>query len=168
LKLSLLLGYGIRFSSYSASGKYFETAPANLIKENKLGDFYTDAQINSLNLAFYAEYKIFKKIDLGFNIDVFGGSFGKQQQGIFIFQPLGTLANAKPTSLNVLLTGNNSKGTLNSEFFLRYWFNEKLALKGGFSYFFAEYTTTQKLAFDNNRFRNKAPMGFVGITYKLF
>ncbi|HEX6224292.1 MAG TPA: hypothetical protein VFZ52_07775, partial [Chryseolinea sp.] len=74
---------------------------------------------------------------------------------------------------NLLLTSDNDIGSLNSEFYLRYKFNSKLSLRAGYAFVFSEYRTHTSLSFDegrivNDRFRYKAAMAFVGVTFKPF
>lgn len=166
------IGYGLRFTSFFGSNITATTAPADLTSdENKVDDFVLEtAQANFLNTAIVLQYSFSQKFDLGFNIDVLGLTFGGEQHGDFSSKRAGVAkvhSTAKPTQTNVLLVGDNDRGSLNSEFFARYWLNEKWAIKAGASYTFVEYTTKQKMAFDNDRFRHKAMMGMVGITYRL-
>ncbi len=166
------LGFGLRFTSFIGNKITATTAPADLTSdENKVDDFVLEtAQSNFLNTAIYLQYSISPKLDIGFNIDALGLSFGGEQHGDFSSKRAGVAkvhSTAKPTQTNILLVGDNDRGSLNSEIFLRYWFNDKWAIKAGASYTFVEYTTTQKMAFDNDRFRHKSMMGMIGVTYRL-
>ncbi len=72
------------------------------------------------NLSINLGYNITSKWYAGFNIDAIGVSFGSSRQGIYYSNATtGTVANAKPTSLNILLVSDNDRGTINSEFFTR-------------------------------------------------
>jgi len=82
--------------------------------------------------------------------------------------PLSEPFTVKPTTLNLLLTSDNDIGTLNSEFFARYWIKPAWAIKAGYTFLFTEFTTNRELTFNNDRFRNKAGMFMVGITYAPF
>ena len=78
--------------------------------------------------------------------------------------------NAKPVSLNALLTGDHDRGTLNSEFFVKYSFHKHWAAKVVYQFLFVEYETSQtKQTFSdgsmNNRFRNKANNFGIGVAY---
>jgi len=53
-----------------------------------------------------------------------GFSFGGKQTGSYINGNMGQTVTAKPTSFNILLVGNNDQGSLNLEFYLRYFFKE--------------------------------------------
>ncbi len=182
----LKIGYGVRLTSYLGSKKGFITAPARLtsrqtgpqvlfsktFKESLDTVYFDHAQINSLNVLINLEGRLVAKLDVGFNIDALGFSFGKKQSGTLqsTLRPseLAVDQSAKPTPFNVLLISDNDIGTLNSEFFARYWFKEHLAIKVAFGFHFTEYTTENKLIFDNDRFRNKVSVLVLGIIYHPF
>jgi hypothetical protein len=187
----LKVGYGLRFTSFTAANKFYVTAPAaytsavqniftifsETIAENIDTIATPTANTNSLNVAIYIEYAISKKFDLGFNIDVVGFSFGSEKE----FNVLSSSFDANqspvqkgsPTRHNLLLTSDNDIGSLNSEFFIRYWPKENIGLKLGFTFLFSEYRTSKELSFDNgrivnDRYRYKAGMPMIGVTYKPF
>lgn len=83
---------------------------------------------------------------------------------------MGTEPNSKPVGFNILLTGDHDRGTLNSEFFVKYNLNDLWALKAVYQFIFVEYETeTRKQTFSdgssNNRFRNKANNFGLGLAY---
>ena len=127
----------------------------------------------SVNLAINLGYHISNRWYAGFNIDAIGFTFGKKTNAVFtsngstVTEPL-----AKPASFNVLLTGDNDYGSLNSEFFLKYNLNNRWAVRGVYQFLFSEYktTTVQQTAPDgtvNSRFRNKANNFGIGVSYSL-
>jgi len=163
------LGFGGRLTSYFGSSQYYSSAPASLAADEKKSDslLLQSPQVNALNLAINVGYRLSSKFGLGFNIDAIGFSFGGKQSGSYINGNQGEVTSAKPTSINILLIGNNDKGSLNSEFYVRYFIKEKLAIKLAYQYLFTEYTTEteiQQLPEANDRFRNKASLFSVGIT----
>jgi hypothetical protein len=179
------IGYGIRFTTQSGKDLYYVTAPAKLTSkqtgpqvlfsktypENIDTFFVSGTQHNLLNLSINLQYTIKEKYDIGFNIDAVGLSFGNKVNGKYIaYQSAdnGSFHSAKPTSLNALLVSDNDIGALNSELYFRYWFKTKWAIKAGATFLFTEYTTQHKLRLDNTRWRNKALMGMIGITYSPF
>jgi hypothetical protein len=180
------VGYGLRFTSYYGKNQNYITAPARLTSrqtgpqvifsktyaESLDTVSFTQSQINSLNIALYFDYKVTPRFEIGFNIDAVGFSFGGRQNGRLMSslrpESLPEQQTAKPTSVNVLLVSDNDIGSLNSEFLARCRLTDHFAIKAGFCFLFAEYQTEQKLIFDNDRFRNKASMGFIGITYNPF
>ncbi len=166
------IGLGGRFTSYFGTSQYFASAPASLAEDEKKSDslLLQSPQVNALNLAVNIGYRIAPKIGVGFNIDALGFSFGGGQDGSYINGNQGQATSAKPTSFNVLLVGNNDQGSLNSEFYIRYFFKEKLAIKLAYQYLFTEYTTdtqVQQVPEANDRFRNKASLFSLGITKQL-
>lgn len=179
-------GYGIRFTAYAGKNQSFITAPARLTSRqtgpqvlfsktyNESLDTvrFPSAQINMINLVIHLEYAVLRKADVGFNIDAFGYSFGSRQQGQLYssIKPsnLDEGQAGRPTKLNVLLVSDNDIGSLNSELYIRYWISKTIGLKAAFGFLFAEYTTDNKLIFNNDRFRNKASLAVIGISYNPF
>jgi hypothetical protein len=187
----LKVGYGLRFTSFAGANKFYVTAPSKFTSPvQNLGTIFSEtiqenidtvttatAVTNSLNLAIYIQYTIAKKIDVGFNIDAIGFSFGPKKQFNIIsssFDPnQPPIVTGAPTRSNLLLTSDNDIGSLNSEFFVRYWVNEKIGVRVGYAFLFSEYQLNRKLSFDggrimNDRYRYKASMLMLGISYKPF
>jgi len=179
------VGWGVRLTSFVGKDLDYITAPARLTSgetgpqvlfvENVLSNLDTlklpRSQTNALNLAIHLEYS-FRKLDVGFNIDAIGATFGAEQTGTFVAKSTdsrlsGTQQSAKPTVFNLLLVSDNDLGSLNSELYARYWFSPKTGIRFGASFQFTEYTTSQNLTFENDRFRNKILMPFVAISFKL-
>ncbi len=181
-------GFGLRFTTYFGNNQDFVTAPARLTS-GKTGPtviftedipanfdtlFLPTSQINFLNATIFLQYSLLPRLDVGFNIDAIGFSVGGEQNGTFraLQSDEASLHNtrqsARPTSFNLLLSSDNDIGSLNSEFFLRYWVKPAWGVKVGYTFLFAEYTTNQELTYDNDRFRNKAGMFMVGLTYAPF
>jgi hypothetical protein len=170
------VGYGVRFNGVYYHNQHFTTAP------DKLRDIDMDtltfgfAQMYSLNTTINLQYNFSKRFEAGFNIDAVGVSFGKKNTGDFradtykengVLRPISSQI-AKPTTLNLLLVGNADIGTLNSEFYAKYWLTEKWAIRGGLVLIFTEYTTDKNLTYDNDRFRNKSFQFMLGATYAPF
>jgi len=169
----LRLGYGLRFSAFSGSNLNYITAPANLTaNEATIDTLLVNSPLTlGLSASIHIEYLISSKFRVGFNIDALGLGFGSESNTTFISNNIGQLPfnpTAKPTALNVLLIGDNDIGQLKSEFYLAYALSPKLLLRGGLDMTFSEYTTNVKLTNDNDRFRYKAMMLFVGISFNPF
>jgi hypothetical protein len=105
-------------------------------------------------------------------IDAIGFSFGKKQSAVYYGNNFatGVPVTAKPTGFSLLLISDNDKGSLNSELFARYRWNDSWGVKLGFQFFFAEYTTDTKVQTTpgggtNDRFRKKMAGAGIGITY---
>lgn len=165
----LELGVGARLTSYLGSAKYFSSAPPALAIGNKNADsiLMQSPQINALNLAINFGYRISPRFGVGFNIDAIGVSFGAKQDGFYVNGSQVQTITARPTVFNILLIDNRDRGSLNSEFYLRYFFRTSLAVKLAFQHLFTEYTTdteVQQVPEPNDRFRNKANLFSLGIT----
>jgi hypothetical protein len=178
------IGLGARFTSNFGNNVFYRTAPAALtsgktgpaamfandITQNIDSVSFKKTQVNALNLSINLAYTVYKKITLGFNIDAVGFSFGGKQNGIYYANNgVGTATTAKPSGFNVLLISDNDKGSLNSEFYARYKFNNNWGAKLGFQFLFTEYTTATEVQTTpdgqkNDRFRNKASGISFGIT----
>ena len=192
-KQKFKIGYGIRYSWYYgySAGKFYTTAPSKYTSpvqgpttifsetfENNIDTIsFANPQVNAVNLSLHIQYTVLKRIDLGFKIDAAGFSFGKAQNASIISsvydpgQPY--LIEAKPTKLNLLLTSDNDIGSLNSEFYLRYWITRNIGIRAGYTFFFSEYTTAKPLSFDagrihNDRFRLKSSLVLLAVSYTPF
>ncbi len=183
-KQRIVVGGGVRFTSYFGKNQYYITAPAEItsgdtgpgviFKENIEANIDTflvkTAQVNSLNLLITLGYNVSPKLLLRFNIDVIGFSFGKSANGNYINGSQGGMESSDPSPFNLLLVSDNDKGSLNSAFFARYLINDKWGIKGGAQFHFTEYTTdtyVQQYPEPNDRFRNKSLMFMLGVSLKL-
>lgn len=181
------VGYGLRFTSAFGTNTNYRTAPANLVKgpggQSVLGLFVKNieanidtlrlpkTQANSLNISLNLEYAVSHRVDLGFNIDVLGFTFGPNQSGTFLANspvrsPLsGTIQDAKLTAFNILLGDQSDRGSLNSEGYVRYRVSDRISLRGGIRFIVHEYTTTRQLTFENDRFRASNASGLLAVAY---
>ncbi|MCK6616180.1 MAG: hypothetical protein L6Q51_00885 [Cyclobacteriaceae bacterium] len=174
------VGLGARFTSYFGTNQYYRTAPAKLttgstgplvifnedIPENIDTVLIPNPQVNSLNVFINLRYALNKKIQVGFNIDAIGFSFGGTTQGTYLNFPTGNSTTASPATFNLLLISDNDKGSLNSELYLKYLFSERWFAKAAAQFHFTEYITeteVQQFPEPNDRFRNKALMFAAGI-----
>lgn len=82
----IIVGTGVRFTSFFGSDITFTTAPAKLSIEPKSVDslLAPKPSLTSLNLMINLGYKISSKIEVGFNIDALGVSFGPEGSPTFI------------------------------------------------------------------------------------
>ncbi|OYZ00154.1 MAG: hypothetical protein B7Y37_11665 [Sphingobacteriia bacterium 28-36-52] len=158
-KQGFYIGTGVRLSTAFGKNQVFTSAPASLAsnKANTDSLLGTTTSTYALNAILNLGYHISPKLDFGFNIDLIGFSFGPSSNRVF--NGNGTLTNttAKPTGMNILLVGNNDRGTLNSEFYLRYKVSNQWGIKLAYQHFFTELTTTSKVQtvpVQNDRFRN--------------
>ncbi len=180
------LGLGLRFTSYFGSNQNFRTAPAKLtsgktgpgvffaedVEENIDTLFFNKAQVNALNLSFNFGYQLTPKLNLGFNIDAIGFSFGAEKTATYLDGPNLNPPAGKPTGFNLLLVSDNDLGSLNSEFFASYALNPKWSVKAGYQFLFTEYKTNREVQTTpdgqkNDRFRNKVNALALGFIYNL-
>lgn len=169
-KKKIYVGTGVRFTSFFGSKINFTTAPADLTVDDKNVDtlFAPSPVLNSINLTINLGYQISEKIDIGFNIDAIGISFGPTGDPSYVTNGKSIQSSASPTSPNILLVGDNDKGSLNSHLFIRYKLADHLGLKLAYQYLFNELTTTKKIQSipsENDRFRAKSGMVYLGLNY---
>lgn len=178
------IGYGLRYTALAGRNLDYITAPAILTSGEKgpqvlfvenieanLDTFVVKSSaFHAVNLAIYLQYDVSPRFQVGFNIDAVGFTFGSKRSGSFTSDQLPgkpqSQLEGRPTLFNALLISDNDLGSLNSELFARYSLNDHWGIRGGFTFMFTEYTTTTKPLFDNDRFRNKALMGMVGLSYR--
>lgn len=132
--------------------------------------------IITANLSLNAKYLITPKLAVGFSFDLAGFSFGKKKYATFYpgkaaqeTTPPGTVTfgnQIRPSANALFLTGNYSKGSLCSEFFIRYTPIERFSIKAGYSIFSTEYSSTKRIGYkDNYRFRNTSGQIVFGLGY---
>ncbi len=125
----LRLGYGLRYSVIARTDlAEFTVAEASLIKQGIREPVLIDQSLNhTLNLAFYASYRVRSAVDAGFNIDVIGVGFGPGRTGDSQSSDpryRGSYA-ATPSRFDLLQGGKPDRGTLNSEFYVAWWFRPR-------------------------------------------
>jgi hypothetical protein len=180
------VGLGARYTGYFGTNKDFITAPARLARtyttpfliffagqKTENWDTLTVQRpfVNSINISLNFGYHFTEKWSSGFNIDLIGVSFGRK--GNAILTSNGNTSSdpaAKPATFNLLLTGDNDLGSLNSEFFLKYNIDQHWGIKALYQFYFAEYKTTniKQIAPDGTevyRFRDKVNSFGLGVAY---
>ena len=175
------IGFAFRLTSFFAKNKTYITAPA-IYTSGKVGPsvFFAD-QIpenidtivfkkpngHSLNVAILLEYSFNQNWAAGFNIDLFGLTFGGENKGQYKDLNQQTVS-AKPTFFNALLISDNDRGSLNSEFYAKYYMSDNPTyFKFGASFYFNEQKTLKKQRLKNDRFRYKSLAPVFGIGYLL-
>ena len=180
----LQLGYGLRLTGAFGGAQDFITAPAELSRESDaflltLFSPFNEANLDTLqvpnstvlmlNATGHVRYQLSTRWAVGFNIDVVGVSFGSVDAGNFVAQSQGrptSVESAKPSGFNLLLIGDNDRGSLNSELYVHYQLSERWGLRAGISHLFVEATTNRTLSLGNDRFRRVSDLGFVSATYR--
>ncbi len=184
------LGYGVRLTSFFKHNLEARTAPAKFTSGTaSFGALFADdivsnidtlylpkAQVNSLNVSINLQYALSKKLEVGFNIDATGYSFGADQTGELIskknkrkFADGSITSSANPAGFNLLLVSDSDLGNLNSEVYVRYWATEKIGIRAGFSFLFTEYTSDKKVILpdgQNNRWRYKSLTPMIAVSYR--
>jgi hypothetical protein len=178
------IGTGLRLTYYQQNDMQSITAPAALTSGEKgpqvifLDNIASNLDtltfpkvgVGYINIPVHLQYTFGKKLDLGFNIDVVGFSFGKKQTARFESSASASLNNtqqsASPAAFNLLLISDNDLGSLNSELYARYWVTPQLGIRVGTSFQFVEYVTDNLLTFGNDRFRAKVLQPLIAISIK--
>jgi hypothetical protein len=179
----LEIGIGGRATSYVGSNQYYVTAPS-IITSGSISPLIFFQEINnqnidsviiksavttSINAAVSFNYKFSSKLNVGFNIDLVGISFGGSSSANYRNGAVLKNTTASPANFNALLISDNDLGSLNSEFYGRYNFNEKWGVKVGLQFLFSEFKTATKVQTfpqENDRFRYKSYLPSVGVTYR--
>lgn len=163
------LGYGLRYTANFAQNATLDASDRDLPINTSF--LLSDVQTHAMNLNIYAQLSIWR-IDIGANIDVLGFSFGSSQNGVLVAEGQDILANnasAKPTPFNILQGFPQDEGNLQSQrFYIRYWINEKMAVRVGLAHTFAEYELDQSVDNVSERFRNTTSPLMIGFTYKFW
>ncbi len=184
------IGYGARVTAYFSGAADFRTAPANftsgsssfsaLFADDILANIDTfrvkEFQTFALNLSINIQYALSKKLDVGFNIDATGKTWGSTILGDLVstrnkrkFKDGSTISEANPETWNFLLVSDSDIGSLNSEIYARYWVTDKIGIRAGASFQFVELTTEKKVEINqklNDRWRVKSLMPIVAVSYK--
>ncbi len=171
-KKKFFVGTGARFTTQFGNDVYYESAPASLAGEQASVDsiFISSPSVSALNAVLNLGYRFSEKLQVGVNIDAIGFSFGSEKNAVFMGNGSTKSTTAKPTDFNILLIGNNDQGTLNSHFYVQYDFNKKIGVKAAYQYLFTEFTTATDVQVSpesNDRFRNKAAQGYLGLVISL-
>lgn len=129
--------------------------------------------VHSVNAMVNLGYHFNSKWYAGFNIDLIGVSFGRKSSSVFTSNGVTrTDPDSRPSRFNLLLTGDHDKGSLNSEFYVRYQLNSRWSLRAIYQFLFVEYTAqsvsqTYSDGRTNDLFRNKVNNAGLGVSYFL-
>jgi hypothetical protein len=184
------IGYGARITSYFGGAANFRTAPAKFTSgSSSFSALFSDDIVanidtfsvksfntHALNFSINLQYALSNKLEVGFNIDATGKTWGGTVTGDLIskknkrkFQDGSTSSEANPETWNFLLISDSDIGSLNSEIYARYWLTEKIGIRAGASFQFVELTTTKKVEINgklNDTWRNKSLMPMVAVSYR--
>jgi hypothetical protein len=184
------IGYGVRVTSYFGGTADFRTAPAKFTSgSSSFSALFADDivanidtfrvksfQTHAVNVSINLQYALSKKLEIGFNIDATGKTWGTTETGELIskknkrkFQDGSTTSSSNPETWNFLLISDSDIGSLNSEIYGRYWVTEKIGIRAGASFQFVELTSDKKVEINgstNNTWRNKSLMPMIAFSYK--
>jgi hypothetical protein len=169
-KDKFVIGTGVRFTSLFGTDVNFTSAPPDFTGDDKNVDTLQAPSpgVSSINLMINLGYRVFDKLEVGFNIDAIGFSFGTKGTPSYIRNGRKTVTNASPTSVNILLIGDNDRGSLNSHFYAKYEVTKNIGIKLAYQFLFNELTSDTKIQTvpsANDRFRVKSNMIYAGVSY---
>ncbi len=166
---NIFIGSGLRFNGFGAKNIYFTSAPPSLFGTADEDSILAPAPaIYSVNLLINLGYQITPKLQVGFDIDLLGASFGPNGSPTFISNGVEQTAKVNPTPLNILLVGANDRGSLSSNFYAGYKFSDRWGARVSYQPYFAEITTEDVLQTtpeENQRFRHATAVYGLGVQY---
>lgn len=158
------LGTGIRQSAFTGQKLTLETAEHEVIERGDLSAFTSvSPRIFALNGFISADVWLLDWFELGFNLDIGGVSFGTSQSGRYDEPGFDAAYELSPTRWNLLRGNTRDLGTLNSEFFVSVPLKPQVALRLGWSHFFAEMKTQTPLKDGGRRFRTIRNLALISV-----
>ncbi len=166
-KRAIQLSYGVRHSHYFGKDRQHLSAPPEFYGDEEATDsvFVSDPKMGNIVLFIGASYLIKNRVELGFNIDAVGYTFGGDRDGIFTSSGVETPVTVNPGSISALLVGANDIGMVKVEIFAGYKFNRKWSARLGIMNLFTEYRTPTEIQVGNTRFRAESRMPHLSVTY---
>jgi len=123
--------------------------------------------LGSANLGFYISYDINDRWEIGASTDLVGFGFGSKKNA-FLINSLTRDTLSTEAEVRSFVRLPKVRGTLNNEVFVGYKFNPRWRLRVGVQYLLTEYLTPEKFFNNNDIYKNKAILGFIGITFTPF
>ncbi len=174
----LQVGWGVRAAHLSAKDLDFTSAPSRLANQISSTDTLQmgQATVTSLNFNIAAQVSFFNRLDLGVSTDILGLATGGRRTGFYLgsagFKKDSTNIHqtyqlAKPTGSAIQLFGNSQRGNLNTEIYARLRVTSNFGIKAGYIFAANEYKTDNVLVDDNNRFRARHNLFYVGLSVLL-
>ncbi|MBD2755013.1 hypothetical protein [Spirosoma validum] len=191
------LGWTVRFGAFYGDNLNYYTAPARLTR-GKAGfgalgaPLITDqidtvrydyVSMTSLNFGIRAQLNL-GPVELGASADLLGLTLGKSRTGRYMssngqfmntdttsayFQGPNMFQQSRPSHLNARLLGDNDRGVLSTEVYARIRVSQRIGVKLGYQWLTTEMTVSNRdIIADNNRFRNRAGMTYLAITFPVF
>lgn len=167
----LRIGGGIRLNL--ALGITDSVPYCSKVYKDTLNTSYRDSLLvekpflGSANLGFYISYDINDRWEIGASTDLVGFGFGSKKNA-FLINSLTQDTLSTQAEVRSLVRLPKVRGTLNNEVFVGYKFNPRWRLRVGVQYLLTEYLTPEKFFNDNDIYKNKAILGFIGLTFTPF
>jgi len=166
---TVFLGTGLRFTGFGGRNTIFTSAPPSMFGTNATDSLFgPEPSIYAVNSFINFGYNFNPKVQIGFDLDLLGFSFGPTGNPGFISGGDTTSSSASPTPLNVMLVGARDRGTLQGGPYFRYKFTDHFSARIKVHTLFTELRTTkilQTMPEENKRFRNSAYLFGVGVSY---
>lgn len=181
--------YGDNLNYYTAPARLtrgktgFSALSAPLLVQNIDTVRYDYVTMTSLNVGIRAQVNL-GIVEIGASADLLGFTFGKSRTGRYQsstgqfmgadsiaspYQGANTFQKSRPSILNARLLGDNNRGTLSSEVYARVKLMKRIGIKAGYQWLITETTVSNRdIIADNNRFRNRAGMGYLAVTIPIF
>jgi hypothetical protein len=165
------IGWGLRAWGYYG-GK------ANLLPQTNTSSKDTlkigKITANGASLLFGANFRLWR-FDIGANTDIVGIAFGLKRKALYSKNYIFTsddagyynkLVPSTPAFLNVLpLALDKQNGQ--SELYIRYWVNDRIGIKLGYTHGRITYLTSEKLDNKQNRFSHTYGVPFVALSFPI-
>ncbi|MGV3559092.1 hypothetical protein [Larkinella arboricola] len=164
----------------------FQALGASLVPANIDTMQFDRVSVTSVNFGLRAQVKL-GPVEIGAGADLLGIAFGKNREGNYK-SSTGTfrytdknnvvdtvsfvkfpLQYAQPQRINARLLGDNNRGALSSEVYVRLRVMRRMSIKAGYQWITTEMrASNENLENDNRRFRNRASMTYVALTFPFF
>ncbi len=168
---NIYVGTGLRFMGFGATNIYFTSAIPSLYgTPDEDSILAPKPSMYSLNTFVNFGYQVHKRVQIGFDLDAFGVSFGPNGSPTYIADGANKTVKVKPTPVNALLVGANDRGTLDGGLYLRAIVNKRIGASVRYHTLFTEIKTDevqQTVPEINTRFRHGSNLIGLSISYSL-
>jgi hypothetical protein len=167
----LEVGLGARATTLRVDGPFaFRTGDASLRGDGIVNQLVIeDPWVTSLNLQVLAIARIAGPVEVGFDIDLVGVSFGPRRTGSYAATDprFSGAQGARVATPDLLLGGVRDRGQLNSELFAGVRLGPTWTVRGGLSHAVTSYRTVAELDHGNRDFQRFTTQAFVGVSARL-
>lgn len=166
---TFFIGTGLRFNGFGASNIKYTSAPPSLFGTNDADTLFApEPSINSVNAFINFGYNFNTKVQMGFDLDLIGASWGPSGNPSFISGGDTSASSVTPTPFNIMLVGARDRGSLQGGPYFRYKFTDRFSARAKIHTVFTELRTTkilQTMPEENKRFRNSSMLFGIGASY---